>query len=62
MISQRLFGETAVPMQMICLAADAQFRPAGLKQWRLFRVYGVKRPFLLTVGERRPHKNHLGLL
>ncbi len=60
---QRLFGETTVPMRVIYLAADALFRPADEESVAAFRgKYEVKRPFLLTVGERRPHKNHLGLL
>ncbi|MBE2199911.1 MAG: glycosyltransferase family 4 protein [Anaerolinea sp.] len=59
----RLFAVPTARLSVIHLAADAQFQPADVELMTAFRgKYGVQRPFLLTVGERRPHKNHLGLL
>lgn len=59
----RLFAVPTDRLSVIHLAADAQFQPADVELMTAFREkYGVQRPFLLTVGERRPHKNHLGLL
>ena len=58
-----LFGKQPAHMTVIYAAADAQFQPAGTEAITALRErYGLTRPFLLTVGERRPHKNHLGLL
>jgi glycosyltransferase involved in cell wall biosynthesis len=45
------------------LAADPRFRPADDVAIRQFRAaYGISRPFVLFVGEFRPHKNFGGLL
>ncbi len=60
---RRLFGELMSPLQVIYLAADSQFQPVAAEAMVAFRErHGLQRPFILTVGERRSHKNHLGLL
>ncbi len=59
----RIFAAPLARMNVIYEAADPQFRPAPAESIMAFQEkYGLKRQFLLTVGERRPHKNHLGLL
>lgn len=60
---QTLFGIQPHRMTIIYEAPDPQFHPSSPTDNREFREkYKIQRPFLLTVGERRPHKNHLGLL
>lgn len=58
---ERLFGgprATVIP-----LAADAAFRPASEDARAKFRTrYGLRRPFVLSVGEFRVHKNHERLI
>lgn len=59
----RLFNVPIERMQIIYEAADRQFRPVSAEAVRAFRdKTEVQRPFILTVGERRPHKNHAGLI
>lgn len=59
----RLFG---VPEETIAVtheAASPQFHPATAEAVAAFRErYRLKRPFLLCVGERRPHKNQSALI
>jgi glycosyltransferase involved in cell wall biosynthesis len=45
-------------------AASGQFRPIEREVARtaIQRKYGISRPFVLTVGDLQPRKNHLGLL
>ncbi|MCU1334423.1 MAG: glycosyl transferase, group 1 [Bryobacterales bacterium] len=45
-------------------AAAAQFRPIEREAARaaIQRKFGLRRPFVLTVGDLQPRKNHLGLL
>jgi glycosyltransferase involved in cell wall biosynthesis len=44
-------------------AVSSRFRPANVEQQTALREkYGLERPFILSVGERRPHKNHAGLI
>jgi glycosyltransferase involved in cell wall biosynthesis len=60
---RHLFGKPGARLSVIHLAANAQFQPASSEAVAFFREnYRLRRPFILTVGERRPHKNHLGLL
>ncbi len=60
---QRLFSMAAGQGKVVHLAADPRFRPATAEDVALVkRRYKIHRPFILTVGERRPHKNHVGLI
>jgi len=60
---QRLFQAPAERMAVVHLAADPRFRPATEQAIAAVRSqYHLVRPFVLTVGEQRPHKNHTGLL
>ena len=59
----RLFGVAPARLAVIYEAADAHFQPASVAAVQALRdQYHLVRPFLLTVGEYRPHKNHLGLI
>jgi glycosyltransferase involved in cell wall biosynthesis len=59
----RLFGVSTDRMTVVYLAAHSRFRPVTASAVDdLRRRYSLKRPFILTVGERRPHKNHIGLI
>lgn len=60
---QRLFQTPTERMSVVHLAAAPQFRPSAPQAIVQMRSkYGLVRPFILTVGEQRPHKNHSGLL
>jgi glycosyltransferase involved in cell wall biosynthesis len=60
---QRLFGVDSQRLCVIYEAASSQFEPASDgRQAAVRKEYGLKRPFILSVGERRPHKNHVGLI
>jgi glycosyltransferase involved in cell wall biosynthesis len=59
----RLFGVPRDRLDVIPEAADKAFRPAEVNSvnevtWK----YNLNRSFILTVGERRPHKNHIMLI
>jgi len=45
-------------------AVSAEFRPIdrNIAQSAVERKYGIRGPFVLTVGDLQPRKNHLGLL
>jgi glycosyltransferase involved in cell wall biosynthesis len=45
-------------------AVAGQFRPIerGVARAAIQRRFGIRRPFVLTVGDLQPRKNHLGLL
>ena len=45
-------------------AVSSQFHPMerGVAQARLREKFGIRGPFVLTVGDLQPRKNHLGLL
>jgi glycosyltransferase involved in cell wall biosynthesis len=59
----RLFTVPLERFHVIYEAADDQFRPVLPDVVVQFQErMGLKRPFILTVGERRPHKNHVGLI
>lgn len=59
----RIFSVPIERLQVVYEAADAQFQPVSDDVMSAFREkVGMKRPFILTVGERRPHKNHIGLI
>ena len=54
---ERLFGGRRA--EVIPLAADEVFRPAPAEVRADFRArYGLQRPYVLSVGEFRVHKNH----
>lgn len=60
---QRLFKFDPARLHTIHLAAALRFKPAGADSMaRVRQQYGLLRPFILSVGERRPHKNHVGLI
>ena len=60
---KRLFQPSTKCLSVVHLAADPQFRPAAPPTVAAVRSkYNLVRPFVLTVGEQRPHKNHVGLL
>ena len=60
---QQIFQTAAGHLSVVHLAADPQFRPADPQTIAAVRSqYNLRRPFVLTVGEQRPHKNHAGLL
>jgi glycosyltransferase involved in cell wall biosynthesis len=59
----RLFRVAENRVDVIPLAADPIFQPADSDAVGAFlSKYGLERPFVLTVGERRPHKNHARLI
>lgn len=59
----RLFHTPLSRLTVIHEAADPRFQPATtLAVQALREKYQLARPFLLTVGEYRPHKNHVGLI
>ncbi len=59
----RLFNISLSRLSVIYEAADARFQPASASTIQALRQqYQLTRPFLLTVGEYRPHKNHVGLI
>jgi glycosyltransferase involved in cell wall biosynthesis len=59
----RLFGVPRERLKVIYLAANDRFgRVPEAAQAELRQRYGLARPFLLCVGERRPHKNQVGLI
>jgi glycosyltransferase involved in cell wall biosynthesis len=58
----RLFGPRATTV-VVPLAADPRFARADEAAIARFRrAHGLHRPFVLCVGEFRPHKNHAGLI
>lgn len=60
---QRIFKVDANRLYVIHLAASPEFQPAADdKQAKIHEKYELTRPFILSVGERRPHKNHVGLI
>ena len=60
---QKLFGIDTSRLQAIYLAADPRFQPATAdKVIKIQQKYELSRPSILSVGERRPHKNHVGLI
>lgn len=60
---QRLFSPDQSRIYPIHLAMDVGFKPASPQQIdHLRQNYGLPRPFILSVGERRPHKNFVGLI
>lgn len=59
----RLFRFPPSHLRVIYEAADPSFAPVADETVRAFRErYGLNRPYVLTVGELRPHKNHVTLL
>ena len=60
---RRLFPRQRAAVEVTPLAADPQFRRASAGAIARFRErYALPRPFILSVGELRPHKNHAGLV
>lgn len=50
-------------IDVIYSAASPRFGPASDEEKSIFRTrYGIPRPYVLSVGERRPHKNHVALI
>jgi glycosyltransferase involved in cell wall biosynthesis len=59
----KLFKAPAGKLQVTPLAADIQFQPASVKAQQVVRAqYQLSRPFIVCVGELRPHKNQVGLI
>lgn len=59
----QLFPSINAPITITHLAADPSFSPATEPSIQaLKKKYKLKRPFILSVGERRPHKNHISLI
>lgn len=59
----RLFKVALSQLTVVHLAADERFQPAAPGAIENLRAkYKLARPFILTVGELRPHKNHVGLI
>jgi glycosyltransferase involved in cell wall biosynthesis len=59
----RLFPVPLSRMRIIYPAADPRFQRASATAVATLRQrYALARPFILCVGERRPHKNHTGLI
>ncbi len=59
----RLFQVALSAVTVVHLAADERFQPApGAAVDKLRSDYHLTRPFILSVGELRPHKNHGGLI
>lgn len=60
---QRLFGQAGANIRVIHSAADPTFCPADASRVdAVRRKYRLDRPYILAVGEFRPHKNAVGLL
>ncbi len=61
--ARRLLPGLRAPLHVVPEAADAAFRPVPAAAIADLRSrFGLTRPFILSVGERRPHKNHAGLI
>jgi glycosyltransferase involved in cell wall biosynthesis len=59
----QLFRFPADHLKVIYEAADPTFTPVSVEGVVAFRErYGLQRPYILTVGELRPHKNHTTLI
>ena len=59
----RLFNVPESSIAVTHEAADPQFHPATAEAVAAFRErHGLTRPFVLCVGERRPHKNQAALV
>lgn len=59
----RLFELPQERLKVIYEAADPSFAPAPAGEVEAFRQrYRLARPYLLSVGELRPHKNHAALV
>lgn len=59
----QLFRVTPTKVQVVPEAADVEFQPAPEAAQRSLREkYRLARPFILCVGELRPHKNQVGLI
>jgi glycosyltransferase involved in cell wall biosynthesis len=59
----RLFAIPTARMKVIYEAANPRFRPADEAAiTNLRRRYALPRPYILSVGERRPHKNFARLI
>lgn len=55
---EQLFGKQRKPIHVTQLAADPAFKPQSAEKIATLRqTYQLQRPFILSVGERRPHKN-----
>jgi glycosyltransferase involved in cell wall biosynthesis len=60
---KQLFRFPPHHLQVIHEAVDPSFAPVTEEALAAFRShYGLERPYILTVGELRPHKNHTTLL
>lgn len=60
---RRLFAVPEERLQVIYEAADPSFAPAPAAAVDAFlRRYALARPYILSVGELRPHKNHAMLV
>lgn len=60
---QRLYGTLGANTSVIHLAADPRFQPSSSTTMaEVCRRYSLSRPFILSVGELRPHKNAVGLI
>ena len=60
---ERLFRVLPERIHTTHLAAASTYRPASLEAQAQVRAkFALTRPFVLSVGERRPHKNHHGLI
>jgi glycosyltransferase involved in cell wall biosynthesis len=58
-----LFPEITRKIHVVHLAANSALKKQSLNnQEATFKRYGITRPFILSVGEFRPHKNHVGLI
>ena len=60
---KQLFGKRTGGLTVIREAAESAFSrstPDEISTWR--RRYNISKPFILTVGERRPHKNLVSLI
>jgi glycosyltransferase involved in cell wall biosynthesis len=59
----RIFPRTRRRPDVVPAAAEPRFAPADDGAVARFRAaHGITRPYLLAVGEFRPHKNHLRLV
>lgn len=59
----RLFSYDINKLRIIYLAADKNFRQANNDEIsEINQALNLSRPFILSVGELRPHKNHVGLI
>ncbi len=60
---QRLYGRLGANTSVIHLAADPRFQPSSPETVaEVCQQFHLRRPFILSVGELRPHKNAVGLL